>query len=398
MMIVTVGILCSSTAVAGDLVADSSRGAATRSVRTFGGTSPLTIPAAAFASTGFTPDSYLFNTNGFISGTSSYGCLRAPAYLPEGAVVTRLAASMVDMNNGVEMSVSLIRTDNETFNSTTEMARVTSNGYTASASPNWYQDTSITVPEVDYPRYSYYVHACLPDYLFQLYQVEITFTDDVIFRDGFDLGGAEAWSSTAGGTVTAWMEPFSPTREVASERIGDVDAAGDVRRPDESSALGRGGVYGSPLMISPSEFKSDGATVGEVFIAAPTDGVMYGSNYDHERFMQAPVWLPNGVTITDVSARVVDNDAGGGGPANCASGTPSDIQLWLRRQKGCLATSCRDEMATASTSGALASMQFLSPSTIDFPVVDTDQYGYFLVVRLCGPKHEVYGVRITYTE
>lgn len=317
-----------------------------KAVRNFGGRSPLMIPAAAFATTGFTPDSYAFNTYGFIAGTSSFGCLRAPVYLPDGATVWRLAASMVDMSSTDDMSLSLVRTSNTAYSSATEMARVTTNGNTADPIPNWYMDSSVSAPNVSYPEYGYYVHVCLPDYDFQVYQVRIDYVDDVIFRDDFESGGATA--------------------------------------------------YASPLSISPSDFKPDGYQAGEVLIS-PTDGMMYGANYAGSRFMHAPVWLPDGATITGVTARVVDNDAGGGGAANCASGAPSEIEFWLNRSKGCSAASCRDEMASASTTGASPAIQFLTPTTIDFPTVDGQQYVYFLVLRLCGPWHRVYGVRITYT-
>ncbi len=316
-----------------------------KGVRNFGGSSPLLIPAAAFATTGFTPDSYVFNTHGYIGGTSSFGCLRAPAYLPDGARVSQLAASMADMNSADDMSVSLVRTNNATLSLATEMARVTSSDSTIDPTTRWYVDMSISGPEVSYPQYSYYVYVCVPDFLFQLHQVQIDYVDDIIFRDGFESGGGTG--------------------------------------------------YSSPLSISPSDFKPDGSQAGEVLIS-PTEGMMYGANYANSRFMHAPVWLPEGATITQVTARVVDNDAGGGGAANCESGADAEIQLWLNRTMGCSAAFCYDEVASASTTGAGPAIQFLTPGTIAFPTVETG-YAYFVVMRLCGPWHRVYGVRISYT-
>jgi hypothetical protein len=288
------------------------------------------------------------------------------------------------------MAVSLVRTNNAGYSSATEMAAVLSNGYTTDPITNVYQDSSIVVPEVSYPEYGYFVQACLPDYNFRLYQVEIDYTDTVLFRDGFESGGLTGWSSQTGGTLVAG----ALDRSRASD---ELSAMLENETPDSTpQGTAKSVDYGSPLSIPPSDFKPDGLNTGEVLISF-LDGVMYGGNYANSRFMHAPVWLPDGAVVTDIDARVVDDDAGGGGASNCASGTTSEIKLWLNRSKGCSGSTCWDEMASASTSGASPLIQFLSPTTIDYPTVDGSQYGYYLVMRLCGPKHRVYGVRISYT-
>ena len=157
--------------------------------------------------------------------------------------------------------------------------------------------------------------------------------------------------------------------------------------------------YLSPLSIAASEFRPDGYEAGEVLVAL-SDGVMYGGNYNASRVMHAPVWLPDGVTITSVNARVIDSDAGvpGGGPGNCDTFN-ADMELWLYRSKGCTGSTCWDEMLNANTSSSSLALQFLpETSVVDHALVDNDMYQYYVMMRLCGPKHQVYGVRISYTE
>ncbi|MCD4749230.1 MAG: hypothetical protein K8R59_07640 [Thermoanaerobaculales bacterium] len=357
--------------------------------RNFWGTSPLIIPAAAFASNGLAPLSSAFNFNGFVGGGTAYNCMQAPVYLPDHARVTRLYASISDMSSS-DMSVSLIRATNLSYSSTTEMARVTSNGNTSpTPTATFYGDSSITGPDISYPDYSYYVVACLPDYNFRLYQVEIDFEDNLIFRDDFEAGGMTAWSSSVGSKASAGF----PELQVSGPGF-EAENAGVSTEFEKSIS------FDSPLTIAPSEFKPDGWQAGDVFISF-NDGVMYGANYTESRFMHAPVWLPDGATITDVRARVIDNDSDTAG-VGCDAGYNSEIEIWLYRSKGCSSTTpgaCSDEMMNASTSGASTGIQFLpvSAPTISYDVVNGQQYGYYVVMRLCGPTHEVYGVRVRYT-
>ncbi len=62
-----------------------------RAPAAFGGGSPLVIPAAAFVSDGFQPDSLFFPFGGgyFQGDSANYGCITAPAYLPHGATIDR---------------------------------------------------------------------------------------------------------------------------------------------------------------------------------------------------------------------------------------------------------------------------------------------------------------------
>jgi hypothetical protein len=351
----------------------------------FPGGSPLIIPAAAFNNTGLNPTSSTFNTNGFIGGGGSFTCFVAPAYLPDGAEVTRLTAVLVDMSS-TNMTVSLIRTDNTGYRLTSGMASVTTNGDTyPNALANTYSTTSIGNATVQYPDYSYYVSACVPSWEFQLHQVELRYTESLIFRDGFESDNLEAWSFPA-----AKVGVMSPEPE--SEFVGYLDRVAATVPEGTAKSI----PFSSPLEIAASEFKPEGYQAGQL-LTSFVDGVLYGANYDGSRYAHAPIYLPDGATITDIMSRVVDNDAGGGGASNCASGSTSDIELTIVRKKGCSGSTCYDTMATASSSGANAAIQFLEPAAIDYPVVDGSEYGYFAVVRLCGPKHKIYNLRVSYT-
>ncbi len=76
--------------------------------------SPLVIPAAAFTADGSNPDSMFFPFSGgyFQGDTENYGCMVAPAYLPQGAEITDMFASVYDDDAVFNLSVTLRRVDN----------------------------------------------------------------------------------------------------------------------------------------------------------------------------------------------------------------------------------------------------------------------------------------------
>ena len=136
--------------------------------------SPLVIPAAAFSSDGYDPDSMFFSFPlGYVRGNAAMdGCVKAPAYLPNGATVTSVYASVYDNDGTYNIYIKLRRVDNYT-GATATMASLSSTG-TSSAIRN-IVDSSIDHPLIDYPQYSYYVTTCLPSYDIRLYSVRIYF-------------------------------------------------------------------------------------------------------------------------------------------------------------------------------------------------------------------------------
>jgi hypothetical protein len=161
----------------------------------FGGGSPLVVPAAAFATNGNHDDTYFFHPfQGHMRGKSATdGCVQAPVYLPRGARVFQLYASILDDDSGADVYVTLMRSDNFAYHDADTMGSTHTNG--ASDSIQTPYDQTIQHPDVEYPRYHYWVSMCLPSADTKLYSVRIYFTDSEIFSDSFESGDTGAWSS-----------------------------------------------------------------------------------------------------------------------------------------------------------------------------------------------------------
>jgi len=137
-----------------------------------GYTSPLVIPAAAFTSDGGDPDGFFFDFGGGYVNGSGTACLKAPAYLPNGSIITSVNAFLYDNASG-NVTVNLRRVNVDTGTSN-EMA----NPGTVADSTAIQQrsDTTIAYPEISYPDYAYYVTTCLNYADHRLYSVHIYYT------------------------------------------------------------------------------------------------------------------------------------------------------------------------------------------------------------------------------
>jgi hypothetical protein len=135
----------------------------------FGGSAPLVIPAAAFTSDGFDPDGFFFSfAGGYVNGDGS-ACLKAPVYLPKGAVVYRTYASLYDNASG-NVTVNLRRVNRST-GATNVMASMSTTSDSTSIQNR--PDLSISYPDISYPTYAYYVTTCLSSADHRLYSVRI---------------------------------------------------------------------------------------------------------------------------------------------------------------------------------------------------------------------------------
>lgn len=135
--------------------------------------SPLVIPAADFRSDGLNPDGYYFLfSRGSIEGDTAFPCMMAPAYLPEGAEVFEMWASVID-NAANNITVILRRVDN--YNGNMDIMASTSSSGT-STSITSISDLTIDFPLVEYPTYSYYVTTCVPDTV-ELYSVRLWYNN-----------------------------------------------------------------------------------------------------------------------------------------------------------------------------------------------------------------------------
>lgn len=163
-----------------------------------GGDSPMVIPAAAFATNGNYEGTYFFHPfEGNMRGKSATdGCVQAPVYLPEGATIYQIYASILDEDAGEDVYVSLVRSDNYTYHDADTLGTSHTNG--SSATIQTIFDASISHPLVKYPRYHYWVQLCLPSADTKLYSVRVYFTDDGhCFSDAFESGGTSAWSGVS---------------------------------------------------------------------------------------------------------------------------------------------------------------------------------------------------------
>ena len=155
----------------------------------FPATSPLVIPAAAFATNGDSPSSTnMIWYEGYIAGTAlAGGCIQAPVYLPDNTEITSFYISYIDEDGGQDFTVWLTRTTNTSVAAFLDLATASTTGSSPDVRTAW--DTSIQEPIVQLPEYSYYVSTCLPSASTKLISARIYFeSTDGIFADGFENG------------------------------------------------------------------------------------------------------------------------------------------------------------------------------------------------------------------
>lgn len=139
-------------------------------------TSVYVLPVADFRSDGWDPDGFFFSfLGGNISGKSdatSSTCLMAPVYLPIGATILDIYATVRDNSGTLYIWLSLYRLDNYSGEVVELAQMITTPAYADPALVTIY-DTTVTNPLVSYPDYSYYVGGCIPGTAINLYSVRI---------------------------------------------------------------------------------------------------------------------------------------------------------------------------------------------------------------------------------
>jgi hypothetical protein len=138
--------------------------------------SVLVIPAADFRDDGLFPSTHKFEFfGGYQRGTDAhYGCMMAPAYLPNGVQLTELYASVYDNDPDWFTWVNLWRVDNLT-GAVDVMAAASTDGMDPNQGIIVISDMSIGFPTISYPAYSYYVTTCAPSTDIRLYSVRLYF-------------------------------------------------------------------------------------------------------------------------------------------------------------------------------------------------------------------------------
>ncbi len=165
--------------------------------KNFGGSSPLTIPAAAFTTKGNNAQSHNFVWwGGFVKGTAlSGGCIQAPVYLPRWARIYQVWASFIDADGSANASVWLTRSSNLTPGDADDMATISTSG--SSSSVQSLSDSTIFEPIVMLPDYAYHVSTCLASENLKLFSVRIWYHEDVVFTDRFERGDTSGWSAVS---------------------------------------------------------------------------------------------------------------------------------------------------------------------------------------------------------
>lgn len=121
------------------------------------------IPAAAFSGDGVAEDTYLFwFIGGYVGGTADYGCIKAPAYLPNGATVTSVWATVRDNNVSTNIWEFRLWRVNRLTGIVDIMAELTTSG--ASTSIQQISDTSVLDAVINNYLYFYYVSLCLDEF------------------------------------------------------------------------------------------------------------------------------------------------------------------------------------------------------------------------------------------
>jgi hypothetical protein len=104
--------------------------------------------------------------------------------------------------------------------------------------------------------------------------------------------------------------------------------------------------------------------------------------------MIAPVYLPNGSTVTSVQASAYDNSSSCSYP---------DVTVWLNRVGAGTGTGM-ETMASLTTSSASSYMQIIQSGSVSHATIDTLRYTYFLTVMMCSAAHELHSVIVHYEE
>jgi hypothetical protein len=186
-----------------------------------------------------------------------------------------------------------------------------------------------------------------------------------------------------------WAQEGDQSR--ANDQRTGTEAVADMVITDPDADLGAivaqaTGVSGSSTVIPAAAFVDDG--FGEQNYALTYGGAYifpYGTSPSF--CMQAPVYLPNGATVTAYSGHVYDNSSG---------------DLWRLELRRFPYTNLNGSavMADAPTSGAVNAYQATVDLTIANAVVDNSQYAYFAAVcaNTGDANLRLYAVQVFYTK
>jgi hypothetical protein len=184
-------------------------------------------------------------------------------------------------------------------------------------------------------------------------------------------------------------QPLPANRELAPQADwtpGDGPGAEELDRLAEDEIDEQSFPVSHPLVIPAAAFHSQGDNV-EDYNFSPSDGSLYEDGATTV-CMQAPVYLPDGATVTGFYGYLYDNTAS------------ASVDLTLYRVRNQYGT--QDEMAYVSTDGLaeIDSILYREDTSINEPLV-SDLYSYFIYTCFesdGGSDIRIYAARIFFTE
>ena len=147
-----------------------------------------------------------------------------------------------------------------------------------------------------------------------------------------------------------------------------------------TSASAQGRSYSSPLVIPAADF-SDTGFANDGYEFWPALGYVKGLGFHN---LKAPVYLPNGATITGVTAVLYDDI-----PA---------INMQVAMFRCNRSTGAVDQMTWIFSSTSAIIQEVPNPDPISFPTVSYPDYWYYVVVEFGAADQRLYSVRVDYTE
>lgn len=352
-----------------------------------GGSDPLVLPAAAFASDGDTPASYYLE-GAYVAGGTNVR-LRAPVYLPAGAFISNFIAVTRDENSSVNAHVYLHETPFGVLGEDLVVSHLETSG--SSSEIQYPSDYS-----VDHQTFSgsrmYWVEAVLPGSDIRLYSVHVFFDDDALFVDGFEAGNLARWDGTSAlksGPANARApvpDMPTPTASTLKKSLGHADS---VLLAELDKAL-KNSAYGSPAVIPGSAFKCTGSIEYDDYYISPSYGFVYARPDERAR-MVAPVNLPHGAEISWIFLVYRD------------SNPSSDIDFVFARMNTW--DGSRETLLTGATSGATSDIRVQSweGGNLTTAMIDNSHYSHWFEIEVEGYDfaqdfwHEVHAVMVLYT-
>jgi len=138
--------------------------------------------------------------------------------------------------------------------------------------------------------------------------------------------------------------------------------------------------YSSPLVIPAADF-SDTGFANDGYEFWPAMGYVKALGFHS---LKAPVYLPNGATITGVTAVLHDNIDG--------------INMQVAMFRCNRTTGAVDVIAWIYSPTDADIQEVPNPDPINFGTVSYPDYWYYVVVEFAALDHRLYAVRIDYTE